>query len=126
MATQVLKNAFVLINAVDLSDHVKQVTLNYDADMKDNTAMGMSTKSNLPGLKNWDATIEFFQDYAASKVDVTLFPLIGAAAFAIEIRPDTGARSVTNPGYTATGILQSYNSPVAGNVGDTQMATAKI
>jgi hypothetical protein len=125
MATIVLTNAFVLLNSVDLSDHVKSVTLNYEADMQDNTAMSMSTKSNLPGLKNWDISIDFLQDYAAAKVEATMFPLVGAAAFPFELRGSAAAVSVTNPKYTGTGLLQSF-APIAGGVGDVQMAPVKI
>lgn len=109
---------FALINAVDLSDHVKSIDLPIDVEMLDDTVMGDDTKSNFPGLKNWKITVRFLQDFAASKVDATLFPLLGnATGFAIEVRADNAARSTTNPGYNATAILQSYG-PVSGGVGE--------
>lgn len=125
MANIILKNAYVMINAVDLSDHVKQVTLNYKAEMQDDTAMGDSGRSRLPGLLDWDADIEFFQDYAASKVDATLFPLVGAAAFAVKIQAVSGTISATNPQYQGNAVLESYQ-PVGGAVGDNAMTPCKL
>ena len=125
MANIVLKNAYVMINAVDLSDHVKQVTLNYKAELQDDTAMGDSGRSKIAGLLDWDADIEFFQDYAASKVDATLFPLIGVAAFAVKIRGVNTTISATNPEYQGNAVLESY-SPVAGSVGDNAMTPCKL
>ena len=117
MAEIVLTNAFVEINAVDLSDHVRSITINYAAEIKDKTAMGDTSRSRLAGLKDWSVDIEFNQDYAASEIDVTLFDLVGAAAFAVEFRPDAGTVAPTNPKYTGNALLESY-PPISGNVGD--------
>jgi hypothetical protein len=124
MATQVLTNALVLVNAVDLSDHVKQVELSQSVDMQDVTAMGADTKLTKPGLKDWTLKITFHQDYAGSKVDATISPLIGTTT-TFEVRPVNAARSATNPGWTGTGSISSYN-PVAGGVGDEQLAAVTI
>ncbi len=126
MANKVLKDARVFINAVDLSDHVRQVTLNYKAELQDDTAMGDSGRSRLPGLLDWSADIEFYQDYASGKVDATLFPLIGAAAFAVRISSDnTAAISATNPEYQGNAVLESY-PPVTGTIGENMMAPIKL
>jgi hypothetical protein len=125
MASFVLTNAFCLLNSVNLSDHVRSVKVTYKADTPENTAMSQTTKNRLPGLKDWEMDIEFNQDFAASEVDVTLFPLVGAAAFAIEVRPDAGARSVTNPAYTGNCLLADY--PALGNkVGEVAVSSIKL
>lgn len=125
MASFVLTNAYCLLNAVDLSDHVKQITCTYKADTPENTAMSQTTRNRLAGLKDWDLDIEFNQDFAAAKVDATLFPLVGAAAFAIEFRADAGARSTTNPGWTGNVLLADYK--ILGNkVGDVAGAPVKL
>ncbi len=125
MASFVLTNAYCLINAVDLSNHVESVKVNYKGATQDNTAMSVTSKSFLAGLKDWDVDLTLIQDYAASEVDATLFSLVGAAPFAIEIRPDAGARSVTNPGFTGNALLSTYE-PVSGKVGDVAKATIKL
>jgi len=125
MASFVLTNAYCLLNSVDLSDHVKQITISYKADAPENTAMSQTTRNRLAGLKDWDVDIEFNQDFALSKVDATLFPLVGAAAFAVEFRPDAGSRSTTNPGFTGNVLLADYK--ILGNkVGDVANAPIKL
>lgn len=123
MALLVLKNAFVSVNSVDLSDHVKQVTLKNAAESLDNTAMSATYKSKQAGLKEWSVEVEFYQDFAAAKVDATLNGLLGAAAFPIEVRPDAGAASTTNPKYTGNVVLLDYE-PFGGSVGD--LVTTKV
>lgn len=117
MADFVLKDAFILINAVNLSDHGVNVTLNYDADTVDNSAFADTSHSFLAGLTVKKCSIDFLSDEAASKVAQTIFPLVGAAAFAVEIRPTSGARSTTNPGYTFNAIVESFQ-PLGGGVGE--------
>lgn len=125
MAAIVLTNAQVLVNAVDLSAFVRSVKINYKADSPEMTPMGQTTKNRLPGLKDWELDIEFNQDWALTSVDATLFPLVGAAAFPIEVRPVAAARSTTNPGYTGNGLLTDY--PILGNkVGEVAVAPIKI
>lgn len=125
MATLILTNAHVTINSVDLSDHVRQVTLNYEAEQQDETTMGQTTRKMKPGLLNWSLEVEFVQDYAAGKVDATLFPLVGAAAFTVAVRPVNTAIAATNPEYTGSAVLASY-SPMGGSVGDLAVTTASF
>ncbi len=107
-----------MINAVVLSDHCRSVTITYEAEDIDTTAMGTAgSREHLAGLKGWSAELEFQQDHAAGSVDATLFPLLGAAAFAVEFRPTSAAVSATNPKFTGNAILLSY-SPIAGEVGE--------
>jgi hypothetical protein len=127
MATLVFTDAYVYINGVDLSDHVKQVGLTYEAEILDNTVMGTGgTRSNIPGLKNWGLEVTFLQDYAAANVDATLFPLIGAAAFSITVRPVKGTVvGPTNPNFIGNAVLASY-PPLTGGVGALGEATASF
>jgi len=124
MATHVFYDASVTINAVDLSDHVKSVTLNTGARMEDDGNMGDDTEVNLAGIKTWSVSVEFSEDFAAGEVDATLFPLVGAAAFAIAIRPTSAAASATNPEYGGNVVLSSYN--LGGAWGDKHAASAEF
>lgn len=117
MGSLVWTNAKVTINGVDLSDHVKQVTLNFEAELQDETAMGQTTRINKPGLLAWDVEVQFFQDFAASKVDATLFPLVGAAAFAISVVPVNTTVAATNPNFNGNVVLEKY-TPITAAVGD--------
>lgn len=124
MGEVVFTNAFVSLKAIDLSDHVRSVTLDYSSEPADITAMSLTTRKRIGGLKDWSISIEFNQDYAASEVDATLFDEIGNT-IAIELRPDAGAVSQTNPKFTGTALLESY-PPMGGSVGDVHTTTAQL
>lgn len=124
MATEILDDAFVEWNATDLSSYVRSVTLSYQAETGDETAMGDTTRINLGGLKNWSVEVEFNQDYAAGAVDATLFSDVGTTA-TIKIRPKSGAVASDNPEYSGTALLTDY-SPVGGTVGDVHTTSASF
>ncbi len=124
MAHFVWKNPYVLINAVDLSDHVKQATLDYKAELVDDTCGGDNTRTRLGGIKDWTLTLEFAQDYAAGEVDASLFAQVGNS-IAIEVRPDTGAVAATNPKYTGNAIIENYQ-PFGGQIGEQAMAPVTL
>ena len=123
MAVLVLKDAYALINAVDLSDHIRSITINYEAEIQDKTVMGATGRGKIAGLTNASIDITFAQDYAAGEVDATLHPLIGAAAFAFIIKPNGSSTGVTNPRFYGNAVLASYN-PISGSVGDFAEAQA--
>jgi hypothetical protein len=122
MAVHKLYNASVVINSVDLSDHVKSVSIDTGAEALDDTNMGDTTKSNLGGLLTWGITVQFMQDYAPGKVDATLNGLVGSTT-TIVVKADAGSVSTTNPSWTGTGLLTAYN-PVGGQVGELHMTQA--
>lgn len=125
MATHVLDDVFVSVNAVDLSDHLKSSTLTYEGEAIDQTAMGDSTRKHIGGLKNWNLELMFYQDYAGSSVDATLFPLVNTTT-AIIVRPvATGGVSATNPNFTGTGLVQAY-PPITGEIGSSHEVTCSI
>lgn len=120
----VLTNAYCMINSVDLSDHVRSVTIDYNAETPEITAMGDLTKTRLGGLLDWKLDIEFNQDYAAAKVHITLFTLVGVPTTVI-VQAVAGAESATNPKFTGTAILSKY-VPMGGKVGDVAVSKAEF
>lgn len=133
MAVTVFYNAYCALNAVVLSDHVESIKLEVKADMLEKTAMSMTEHQFVAGLKDWSVDVVFFQDYAASSVDVTLYNLIGAAAFTMDLRPDAGAPSATNPRYSGSGVIPGAvvavlesTQPLSGGVGTLQKVNAKL
>jgi len=122
MAKHIFKNVHLTVDSVDLSDHVKTATLEYSSELQDDTTHSEDSRGRLPGLKDWSVTVEFAQDYAAGKVDATLWSIHdGAAAVAIVLRPDAGAKSATNPEYTGNVVLETGQG-MGGKVGDLHMA----
>ena len=125
MAEVVFKNGFLSVGGTDLSDHVRQITLDTGRETVDPTAMGSNTRKTKASLKTWTVTIEFNQDYAASEVDEELSTIYDtdSAEAALVMRPDTGVKSATNPEWTGTGVLTSY-TPMGGAVGSMHIAPA--
>lgn len=120
MSSFVILDGKILINAVDLSDHLTHVSVKPTADVKENTAMGAAgqSKTKLIGLKDWSVDAEFNQDFAAASVDATLWAIYaGAVPVAIEVRPLSTARATTNPAWTGNVLLPNY-TPFDGAVGD--------
>lgn len=115
MATLVYTNAKLEINGVDLSANASEVSLNYASETVDETAMGDDTRINKGGLKTWSIDVTFHQDFAANKVDATLFSLVGTTV-CVEIRPQNICSTSINPEYSGIGLIESYN-PVGGAVG---------
>ena len=104
------------MNSVNLSDHIASVTLDITADEIEETAFGQTFKSRLGGLKDGTLSIDFQQDFAASEVDVTLFPLLGTVTTFV-LKADSGSVSATNPSYSGS-VLVNQHQPVANGVGE--------
>ena len=122
MAVLVLTNAKVLVNSVDLSDHVTSLTLDTGADDVDTTAMGATYKNRTGGLKEWSVQITFQQDYASAKVDATIWPLLGSTT-TVSINPVNAANSATNPNYSGSVLVAEYPA-ISGSVGE--LSTASV
>lgn len=111
MAVTVINDASVTVNAVDLSDHVKRVSVTRTFNEVDVSAMGDTDAQRLPGLGDGEITVTFLQDYASASVDATLWPLVGdGTGFTVVVKPDSGAVSVSNPSFTATCHLYDYTA----------------
>jgi hypothetical protein len=106
---------FLSVDGVDLSDRVESLSLTYESEANDASSGGDGTRIMLAGLKNWGVEVTFRQDYAAAKVDATLFDKMGTNN-ALIIRPDVGVIGPTNPEYTGLGLLTNY-TPLAGSIG---------
>lgn len=116
MATFAVTDASVTVGGTDLSDHVRQVSINVSAEELDDTAMGDDWHSRLAGLKDWSVTVEWNQDFAASSVDATIWAAFGTTA-AIVFKPTSAAVGATNPSYTGDALISDY-TPIDSSVGD--------
>ena len=124
MATLAWTNASFIVNAVDLSNDVASLSLNYNSESLDETAMGDTARVRKGGLFDWSFDVTFHQDFAASQVDATLFALVGTTA-CVQIKPVNAAASATNPRFGGVCLLESY-PPVAGAVGTLLQATVRF
>lgn len=121
MAKLVLTDADISVNSVDLSGYANSVELNYEVEAVEVTAFG-GNREFIGGLQNNTVTIEFMQDFAASQVEATIFPLVGTQTTVI-IKPTSGAVSATNPSYTLTNCYLASHTPVAATVGELAMTS---
>lgn len=110
MGKVVLKDASVTINSVDLSNHASKVTIAAQFNKVDVTSFGDTFMEYLQGLGDATITVDFFQDFAASEVDATLWPLLtSGSVFPVVIKPTSASPSATNPSYTMQSILLTYD-----------------
>jgi hypothetical protein len=122
MAKLVLTNPSVSIAGTDLSTSISSVTLDTKYDIIETTSFGSTAKTRVAGLADNSISIEFFQDFAASSVEATIFPLLGTAA-SVVIKPIATTVSTTNPSYTVSALVSEWQ-PLKGGVG--QLATASV
>ena len=116
MAEFMLNDASVTINSVDLSSYVTSVTLSQSADSLETTAMGDSARTFIGGLTNGTIDIDFNADFAASKTEATIFPLVGTST-AVVVKPTSGVVSATNPSYTFNVIVTEWDT-LNGSIGE--------
>ena len=122
MAVLVLTDAVITVNSVALSDHANSVTVNYEIDSVETTAFGSTGHKFTGGLQNNSLDIEFMQDFAASNVEATVYPLVGTTT-TVTVKATSAATSATNPLYTISNAFLAAHTPVAGAVGELLMTT---
>lgn len=117
MAAFSFDDASVVYNSVDLSDHVTTVTISASADELEDSAMGDSWRTFLQGVKSFDMTLEFNDDYAASEVDATLWAAFNTGTnVTVVFKPTSASVSATNPSYTGSVVPQPGD--IGGGYGD--------
>jgi len=117
MAIFVATDFSVSINgSTALASYLTQVELKTSATDITTTAFGSSWVTRVAGLREGSLTLTFNQDYAASTVDATLWPLLGSQATVV-IKPTSTAVSTNNPAYTAICVVNDL-TPISGTVGD--------
>jgi len=114
MPKEVLINAKITVNAVDLSDHCSSITIEDSADEVEFTSFGDSYRDFGQGLKDSTITASFFNDHAAASVADTLQAFYSSGGtFDVKVWPDAAGTVV----YTQRSRLFT-NPTLAGAVGD--------
>lgn len=106
----VIKNAFVEINGVDLSNQCDQVEVTLQKNKEESTTFGTGGgESSEAGLKTDSIQVTFQQNFAVGAVHATLFPLYdNETEFPVVIRASNAAVGATNPEFTANCKLFNY------------------
>jgi hypothetical protein len=124
MARIVLTNMLVTVGGTDLSSFITSATLETTVEAVSTTAMSSAgLTSQIAGLKTNTVTLDFHQDFAASSVEVTMFPLIGTATTVV-LKPANTTTSAINPSYTIADVLVTSWTPLNGGVGE--LSTASV
>ena len=121
MAKFVATDYRITINSVDFSSSLAAATLDISAAEQEVTAFGDTFVQRISGLKDASISLDFHQDFGASSVDQTLFPLLGSQATVV-ITPTNGTSS-TSPAYSGVFLVTEYQ-PYASSVGD--LATLSV
>lgn len=121
MARIVLTDASIVINSVNLSDHIASITLSTTDDVIDTTGFSSTSaagRTRVAGLADNSVTLEFHQDFATSSVEQTIYPLIGSTTTVV-VKPT----SSSGPTYTFTALISEWQ-PLSGSVGE--LSTASV
>jgi hypothetical protein len=119
---QVITAASITIGAVDLSSHIKKITIDTSRAELETTTFGNTAKRRVAGLADNKVSIDFNQDFSAATVEASVYPLIGSTA-AVIVKPGTAAVSATNPSYTFNVLVTDW-TPLDAQVGE--LASASI
>jgi hypothetical protein len=119
MAKLIARDVKLVVDDVDLSNHVQDIDTPEKWTNVDVTGMGAKFMERLLGIGDFSVPVTFFQDYAAGSVHATLSQLAGSnTPFKVEITPvKSVAVSATNPRFVFFAVLDGY-TPVKGKVGD--------
>jgi hypothetical protein len=108
------------LNGTNLSAYLTQTEIQFEVGDVETTAFGSTWRSRVAGLKTGTVTLNFNQDFGASAVDATIWPLLGTLGTVV-ISPTSTAVSATNPAYTATVLINAYG--INGQIGDLSTIT---
>jgi len=122
MAKIVLTNASVSIAGTDLSTSITNITLETKYDIIETTTFGNTAKTRVAGLADNSISLDFLQDFAASSVEATIYPLLGTTQTII-VKPVSGSTTTTNPQYTVSALISDW-TPLKGAVG--QLSTVSV
>jgi hypothetical protein len=112
----------IKINGADFTSSIAAVTMDTSAAEQEVTAFGDNFVQRISGLKDASVSLDFHQDFGATAVDATLFPLLGSQA-TVTVIPQGSVVSATNPSYTGVFLVTEYQ-PFASSVGD--LATLSV
>lgn len=116
MAKLVFNNPRITINSVDLTSKIAQVSLEMSFAEVETTAFGNTAVTRVAGLGDHSFGASFHQDFAASDVEATIYPLLGTTT-TVTVKAVNTTTATDNPLYTFTVLVTEW-APVSGSVGE--------
>lgn len=120
--------------ARDMSNRLMKLTLTRDADVHDDTVMGLTAHSQVIGLEKWSFKSDLLQSFSTGDggentdaVLSTLYDLSKSGSkFLVSVkRHSTGLLGPSNPIYSGLCVLKGFN-PFDGGVGDLLKTAAEF
>ncbi|WP_432116628.1 hypothetical protein [Streptomyces sp. S1] len=125
MPVMVLTSEYVSLNGIDLSEYARKAELAVEVEEKDVTTYSSAGwKVVIGGLKSGGLDCEFLNDFASTRIDSIMWPLLGAVV-PFEVRPTNAAVGVSNPKYTGNVLIKEWK-PIEGSVGDEASSSASF
>ena len=124
-------DAYLSLGGTDVSGHLRGLQCNHSQETPDDPVMGDAYKSRLVGVRDYQVTPTFSDDYDDNELDEDLFALWGTT-FAVAWRPKNEAIGAGNPEYQFTGLLSSdqaggsYGEAAARTLGAIMIATGVV
>lgn len=105
---------YLLVNTVDLSDHVEDMKWSLPHELLEyvtaNTTGTNLYKKRLIGVGDGQITVTFSDDFASGEVDATLRALIGNAGFVVVSSFVGATAGAANPQLTMTCVYGDYTA----------------
>lgn len=98
------------------SSKIKSISLPISVAELSTTAFGSTWETKIGGLKSFSSSITFNQDFAASDLDATIWPLLGTV-IAFTVKPTSAATGTGNPIFSGSLLVASWD-PVNATVGN--------
>jgi hypothetical protein len=119
MAVFLSNGVQVILNSIDLTDHVTSATINRVFEELEISAMGDTARKYTKGLETSTITLDFLNDNAASGAGSVRAALQAAwgTTVPITLKQTSAIISTTNPEYQST-ILVNNTTDINGAVGD--------
>lgn len=116
MAIFVLTDASVTVNTQNLSTYCTSVSINYEKDAIETTAMTATGHVYTGGLQNLSVTLELQNDEAATKTMETLFASVGSGTNTLVIK-----NTASGATFTCSNMFLQASTPVNGSIGELAM-----
>jgi len=122
-----LDDPVITLAGQNIADMVTQVTMPMSANMLDVTTFASAgwTESR-PGLKSSSISIGAFNEDGTNKITTLLrTAFLAGSPLALVLRADGAATSGTNPQYTWSVYVESFE-PISGSVGENNTTTVSL
>jgi hypothetical protein len=97
----------VIVGTTTISTFVSSVTLNREVEAVEITSMTNTSRNYIGGLEASSLSLELFNDFAAASVN-SLFEDALGTKLNIKLIPVTGTVTATNPSYTMSCYIGSW------------------